>query len=191
MLIGFVIYKVHEDLWMSVAKIKRWLCDVWNVVWLQITFSPLQLIIFLYHKIFNQSLFNSLNGLSSTIFDVLFPISTEPNNEVLFSCSEALIRRTADKMVSEGYLAAGYTYVGIDDCWLEKDRDEDGRLVADAKRFPNGMKGIGDYVRIFTNIIKLKNICLNALISGSKWTILWCIVHLPRKANGRSTRLSN
>ncbi|XP_047510425.1 alpha-N-acetylgalactosaminidase-like [Pieris napi] len=60
--------------------------------------------------------------------------------------SEALIRRTADKMVSDGYLAAGYNYVGIDDCWMEKDRDKDGRLVADATRFPNGMKGIGDYL---------------------------------------------
>ncbi|CAF4914324.1 unnamed protein product [Pieris macdunnoughi] len=60
--------------------------------------------------------------------------------------SEALIRRTADKMVSDGYLAAGYNYVGIDDCWMEKDRDKDGRLVPDATRFPNGMKGIGDYL---------------------------------------------
>ncbi|XP_045485459.1 alpha-N-acetylgalactosaminidase [Pieris rapae] len=60
--------------------------------------------------------------------------------------SEALIRRTADKMVSDGYLAAGYNYVGIDDCWMEKDRDKDGRLVPDATRFPNGMKAIGDYL---------------------------------------------
>ncbi|XP_045483983.1 alpha-N-acetylgalactosaminidase [Pieris rapae] len=60
--------------------------------------------------------------------------------------SEALIRRTADKMVSDGYLAAGYNYVGIDDCWMEKDRDKDGRLVPDATRFPNGMKAIGDYI---------------------------------------------
>ncbi|CAH4029122.1 alpha-N-acetylgalactosaminidase [Pieris brassicae] len=60
--------------------------------------------------------------------------------------SEALIRRTADKMVSDGYLAAGYNYVGIDDCWMEKDRDKDGRLVPDATRFPNGMKWIGDYL---------------------------------------------
>lgn len=49
-------------------------------------------------------------------------------------------------MVSEGYLAAGYEYVGIDDCWLEKERDAEGKLAPDKKRFPNGMKAVGDYV---------------------------------------------
>lgn len=51
-------------------------------------------------------------------------------------------------MVKEGYLDAGYTYVGIDDCWLENERDSDGRLVPDRERFPNGMKAVADYVRI-------------------------------------------
>ncbi|XP_050682650.1 alpha-N-acetylgalactosaminidase-like [Leptidea sinapis] len=60
--------------------------------------------------------------------------------------SEALIKRTADKMVGDGYLTAGYNYVGIDDCWSEKYRDENGKLVPDKKRFPNGMKAVGDYL---------------------------------------------
>ncbi|GBP17496.1 Alpha-N-acetylgalactosaminidase [Eumeta japonica] len=60
--------------------------------------------------------------------------------------SENLIRRTADLMVSEGYLEAGYEYLGIDDCWLEKKRGPDNRLVPDKKRFPNGMKAIADYI---------------------------------------------
>lgn len=60
--------------------------------------------------------------------------------------SETLITRTADLLVSEGYAAAGYEYVGIDDCWLEYNRGDDGRLVPDKKRFPRGMKFIGDYV---------------------------------------------
>ncbi|NP_001040191.1 alpha-N-acetylgalactosaminidase precursor [Bombyx mori] len=60
--------------------------------------------------------------------------------------SESLIKRTADLMVSEGYLDAGYEYLGIDDCWLEKTRDDKGRLVPDRKRFPNGMKAIADYI---------------------------------------------
>ncbi|XP_045777161.1 alpha-N-acetylgalactosaminidase isoform X1 [Maniola jurtina] len=60
--------------------------------------------------------------------------------------SEALIKRTADIMLSEGYLDAGYNYVGIDDCWLEKKRDENDRLVPDRERFPNGMKAIADYL---------------------------------------------
>lgn len=56
--------------------------------------------------------------------------------------------RTADLMASEGYLAAGYEYITIDDCWMEKQRGPDGRLVPDRKRFPNGIKALTDYVRI-------------------------------------------
>lgn len=61
-------------------------------------------------------------------------------------CSENLIKRTADAMASEGYLEAGYQYVTIDDCWPEKSRDDDGRLVADRTRFPSGMKELSRYV---------------------------------------------
>lgn len=51
-------------------------------------------------------------------------------------------------MVSDGYLDAGYEYLGIDDCWLEKTRGSDGRMVPDKERFPNGMKAIADYVSL-------------------------------------------
>ncbi|XP_026763071.2 alpha-N-acetylgalactosaminidase [Galleria mellonella] len=60
--------------------------------------------------------------------------------------SENLIKRTADIMISEGYLNAGYNYVGIDDCWLEKTRGPDGRMVPDRERFPSGMKALSDYI---------------------------------------------
>ncbi|CAH0696001.1 unnamed protein product [Spodoptera exigua] len=60
--------------------------------------------------------------------------------------SENLIKRTADLMVNEGYLDAGYEYLGIDDCWLEKKRGPDGRMVPDKERFPNGMKAVADYI---------------------------------------------
>ena len=49
-------------------------------------------------------------------------------------------------MVSEGYKDAGYEYVNIDDCWLAKERGSDGRLQADAERFPHGIKALADYV---------------------------------------------
>ncbi|XP_063830817.1 alpha-N-acetylgalactosaminidase [Ostrinia nubilalis] len=60
--------------------------------------------------------------------------------------SENLIKRTVDLMVSDGYLEAGYEYVGIDDCWLEKKRGPDGRMVPDRERFPSGMKALADYI---------------------------------------------
>lgn len=60
--------------------------------------------------------------------------------------SDQLIRETADAMVEKGYLAAGYNYLVIDDCWAEMERGADGRLVPDHKKFPNGMKAVADYV---------------------------------------------
>lgn len=60
--------------------------------------------------------------------------------------NEELIRETADAMVNEGLLEKGYEYLVIDDCWSLRERDEDGRLVADPEKFPHGMKAVADYV---------------------------------------------
>ena len=40
---------------------------------------------------------------------------------------------------------AGYKYVVIDDCW-QVSRDPSGTIVADAQRFPHGIKALADYV---------------------------------------------
>lgn len=60
--------------------------------------------------------------------------------------NEQLIFDTADKMVETGLSALGYEYLVIDDCWALKERDENGRLVADLQKFPHGMKAVADYV---------------------------------------------
>lgn len=52
----------------------------------------------------------------------------------------------ADVMVKEGWKEAGYEYVCIDDCWPSHQRDAEGRLQADPKRFPGGIKKLADYV---------------------------------------------
>ena len=64
-----------------------------------------------------------------------------------FGCdvSEALIRETADAIVSSGMRDAGYKYVVIDDCW-QVSRDPSGTIVADPQRFPHGIKALADYV---------------------------------------------
>lgn len=69
-------------------------------------------------------------------------------------CSERLIKVMADTLVSDGYRSVGYEYVIIDDCWLASERDQDGRLLPDPKRFPSGIKHLADYVSI--NEIKHK-----------------------------------
>ena len=64
-----------------------------------------------------------------------------------FGCnvSEKLIMGMADAMVSSGMKDAGYEYIVIDDCW-QVSRDENGEIVIDKERFPNGMKYVADYV---------------------------------------------
>lgn len=58
---------------------------------------------------------------------------------------EALIRRTADALVSSGLRDAGYRYVNLDDCWHGA-RDAAGDIQPDPVRFPSGMKALGDYL---------------------------------------------
>jgi len=64
-----------------------------------------------------------------------------------FGCdvSEPLIKSMADAIVGSGMRDAGYQYVIIDDCW-QVSRDAQGNIVADAKRFPSGIKALADYI---------------------------------------------
>lgn len=55
------------------------------------------------------------------------------------------IKAAADALVSTGLRDAGYVYLNIDDCWQLPQRDKDGSLQADPKRFPGGIKEIADY----------------------------------------------
>src|ERR1700733_4900256 len=66
-----------------------------------------------------------------------------------FGCnvSEDLIKSMADAIAGSGMKDAGYQYVVIDDCW-QVDRDPNGNIVADQKRFPSGMKALADYVHL-------------------------------------------
>ncbi|NXF69902.1 AGAL galactosidase, partial [Ciccaba nigrolineata] len=60
--------------------------------------------------------------------------------------SEQLFVEMADVMAAEGWRDAGYEFVCIDDCWMAPTRDEHGRLQADPKRFPSGIRKLADYV---------------------------------------------
>ena len=59
---------------------------------------------------------------------------------------EAMIRGVADKVISLGLKDAGYTYVNVDDCWANWQRDKDGALQPNPKRFPGGIKALAAYV---------------------------------------------
>lgn len=69
--------------------------------------------------------------------------STDPESCI----SEKLYMAMADHLAADGFLAAGYEYVNIDDCWAELMRDfETDQLVADKQRFPSGIRALADYV---------------------------------------------
>ncbi len=60
--------------------------------------------------------------------------------------NEQLVLDSAKKMVELGLKDVGYEYVVIDDCWSLKERDKNGKLVADPVKFPHGMKYVADKI---------------------------------------------
>ncbi|CAE7204426.1 unnamed protein product [Rhizoctonia solani] len=62
--------------------------------------------------------------------------------------NEDKIRAAADALVSLGLKDAGYTYVNIDDCWSNITGRDTGtkRIKPDLNKFPNGIKGVADYI---------------------------------------------
>jgi alpha-galactosidase len=73
------------------------------------------------------------------------PMGWNTWNKFACNVSDELVRGVADAMVKSGMKDAGYQYVVIDDCW-QVSRDKTANIVADAQRFPNGIKAVADYV---------------------------------------------
>ena len=59
--------------------------------------------------------------------------------------SEDIIKHQADLMVEKGLKDVGYHYVNVDDGYFGK-RDDNGIMLANEKRFPNGMKPVADHI---------------------------------------------
>ncbi|MBN1430176.1 MAG: glycoside hydrolase family 27 protein [Anaerolineae bacterium] len=75
------------------------------------------------------------------------PMGWNSWNQFGWHIDEAVVRETAETIVSSGLKDCGYEYVVIDDCWSKKDgRDSSGCLVPDPDRFPNGIKALADYI---------------------------------------------
>jgi alpha-galactosidase len=81
------------------------------------------------------------NGLALTP-----PMGFNDWNAYGCNVSESLIKATALAMHDNGMQAAGYDYVNIDDCWLQKTRDANGNLQPDYTKFPDGISGTASYV---------------------------------------------
>ena len=53
---------------------------------------------------------------------------------------------TAQKMVDLGFRDLGYKYVILDDCWSDPKRSQNGSLVANSTKFPDGIKAVVDKI---------------------------------------------
>lgn len=60
--------------------------------------------------------------------------------------NETIIRSVVDTLVSEGYAAAGWQYVAIDDGFTTSRDPVTNALREDPVKFPSGMKALSDYV---------------------------------------------
>jgi alpha-galactosidase len=102
---------------------------------------------FLMHKQDNSSLSPTPNRKEEKkMVKLTPPMGWNSWNTFGEKINESLIKETADYMAASGLKDAGYDYLVIDDCWSLKERDAQGRLVADPAKFPNGMKAVADYV---------------------------------------------
>lgn len=61
-------------------------------------------------------------------------------------CSEWEVKKKAKSMVDQGMTALGYTWVFLDDCWSDTERDANGELQPNPHLFPNGMKALADHL---------------------------------------------
>ena len=75
------------------------------------------------------------------------PMGWNSWNTFATNISEALVKQTADYLVSSGMHDAGYEYLVLDDGWMAMERDaKTGDLVPDPKKFPNGLEPVVAYV---------------------------------------------
>lgn len=74
------------------------------------------------------------------------PMGWNTWNTFQTNINEPLLKGMVDAYVSSGMRDAGYRYFVLDDGWMTMERDTNGNLVADPKKFPNGMKAFADYV---------------------------------------------
>ncbi|KAI5082670.1 hypothetical protein GOP47_0002413 [Adiantum capillus-veneris] len=75
------------------------------------------------------------------------PMGWNSWNQYSCNVTEDIVKKTADALVSTGLQKLGYTYVNIDDCWAEPERNHTtGMLQARTSTFPSGIKALADYV---------------------------------------------
>lgn len=75
------------------------------------------------------------------------PMGWSTWNKLKCRFNATTLLEVADSMVNSGMVSAGYTRLNIDDCWPLKKRDQNGSIIPDPKRFPDGMMAFSAALR--------------------------------------------
>jgi alpha-galactosidase len=117
-----------------------------------------KIIICSFTLLFAFSLFGQITDNSNSNLALTPPMGWSSWNTFKKNPTEEVIKQIADAMVNTGLKDAGYTYINIDDFW-SPGRKENGQIIVDTTKFPNGMKFLADYIHskglkagIYTNI---------------------------------------
>ena len=94
-------------------------------------------------------------SLFSTLLAVALPFVALADNPPLmgwsswntygFQINDSVIQAQADAMVGLGFKDCGYNHINIDDGFFGG-RDAEGNLLIHPERFPNGLRGLVDYI---------------------------------------------
>lgn len=78
---------------------------------------------------------------------LLPPMGYTTWNDVGADVSEEQFLANCDALISTGLSSLGFIYCNIDEGWPTESREEpSGKIMADPVRFPNGIRGLADYV---------------------------------------------
>ena len=83
---------------------------------------------------------NGLGGLPQMGYNSWYDLQC--NDEM----NEDVLKQTLDAFVLQGFPQLGYNYFNLDDCIVDSERDENGRLQGDRTKFSSGMRALSDYV---------------------------------------------
>lgn len=100
-------------------------------------------------KIFTLFALLGLNGLVTALRNGLGltpPMGWNTWNKYYCNINQTVIYTNTDQIIKLGLSELGYNYVNIDDCWLLKERDNDGHVIVNPETFPDGMAAMGDYI---------------------------------------------
>jgi alpha-galactosidase len=74
------------------------------------------------------------------------PMGWNSWNTFGININEQLVKEMAEALISSGMQEAGYKYIVLDDGWETKTRDPNGNIIPEPKKFPSGLKALGDYL---------------------------------------------